>query len=258
MFALPEHYFDPGAPIAFDQHTRSWPVSAYDDVFALFTDRDNFTGGQPAPATTPLDAAALHQLQPGLRELAGTLLAELPAGRFDLAPAVRRLAQMHAPDPATADNAAAGIGNCLLFLTHHSQLAQATSDAPRLAHAVDEVLRWYPPTPVITRTALHEITLGQAVIPAGATLTGRVSAANRDPKRFTDPATFDITREPNQHLSFGRGPSYHPAAALIRVQMAVMASEAARRLPALRWDTSEPLHRNTGEVHYLTRAVFTA
>jgi cytochrome P450 len=257
MFALPEHYFDPGAPIAFDQHTRSWPLSAYDDVFALFTDRTSFTGGPAAPTTPPLDAAGLQQLQPSLRELAAGLLDDLPTGRFDLAPAARRLAQLHAPDPDTADNAAAAIGNCLLFLSHHGKLADATADAPRLAHAVDEVLRWYPPVPVITRTALHEITIGQAVIPAGATVTGRVSAANRDPKRFTDPASFDITRQPNQHLSFGRGPSYHPGAALIRVQMAVMASEAARRLPTLRPDTTEPLQRHPGDVHYLTRAIFT-
>ncbi|GIH04084.1 hypothetical protein Rhe02_21510 [Rhizocola hellebori] len=260
MFALPEHYFDPGAPITYDPQTQSWPLSAYDDVFALFTDRDTFTGADagPDPGFTPLDAADLQRLQPSLHELAAQLIAALPAGRFDLAPAVRQLAQLHTPDPATADTAAAGIGNCLLFLSHHGDLAHATTDAHRLAHAVDEVLRWYPPTPVITRSTRREVTFGQATIPAGATVTGRVSAANRDPKRFTDPHAFDINRQPNRHLSLGRGPHYHPGAALIRVQMAVMASQAARLLPGLRWDPAEPLHRHPGPVHYLTRAVFTA
>jgi cytochrome P450 len=206
---------------------------------------------------SPSDPHELQRLEPTLRATAAQLLSALPASKFDLAPVARQLAE-RASATEGADIAAAGIGNCLLFLSHYGQLQQAAAEAHRLAHAIDEVLRWAPPTPVITRTAGHDVTFGQVSIPAGAILTGRVSAANRDPKQFTDPDTFDIAREPNRHLSFGRGVHYHPGAALARVQMAIAVQEAARLLPELRWDTSEPLHRHPGPVHYLTRAIFTA
>ncbi len=261
IFALPEHYFDPAAPIAFDQASRSWPVSAYDDVLRLFTDRESFTAAVPAQPPLTLDSAALKRLEPPLHEHTAQVLRALPAGEVDLAPVAGRLAghaaAMVAPEAADPDTAAAAIGDALLLLTYHGHLEAAAADQHRLAHAIDEVLRWSPPTPVITRTVLQDTTFGEIAVPAGATVAGRVTAANRDPKRFPGPATFDITRHPNQHLSFGRGAYYHPGAAVIRMQTAVVVHQAARLLPGLRWNTSQPVRRHPGPVHYPTRVIFT-
>ena len=48
--------------------------------------------------------------------------------------------------------------------------------------------------------------MGGVDLPAGTTVMVLNGAANRDPRRFDDPATFDVDR-PNarQHLAFGRG-----------------------------------------------------
>ena len=40
----------------------------------------------------------------------------------------------------------------------------------------------------------------------GESLAGLFAAGNFDSGVFDDPRRFDLSREPNQHLSFGRGP----------------------------------------------------
>ncbi len=267
MFALPEPYFDPGAPIVFDHASQSWPLSTYDDVSRLLTDRENFAAGTSLREIDPaFDAAALKALTPPAEAFAAQLIDAWQGDTFDIAPDLRRLPQQlaahmgrpHAPLwQAGLATATAALGDCLLFLTHHGHLPHVTQAPHTLAHAIDEVLRWHPPQPLIHRTTTGPVLVGQTSLPPGAHVTGRVTAANRDPKRFPDPATFDVTRDPNQHLSFGRGAHYCPGAALARLLCAVLLQQAATRMPTLRWDDHHPLRRDPGPIPYLTYAVFT-
>ena len=59
-------------------------------------------------------------------------------------------------------------------------------------------------------------------LPAGTTVMLNNAAANRDPRRFTDPDTFDLQR-PNarQHIAFGRGAHSCPGAPLARAEAKV-------------------------------------
>jgi cytochrome P450 PksS len=60
-----------------------------------------------------------------------------------------------------------------------------------------------------------------------------VAAANRDPTQFPNPDTFDVTREPNDHLAFGEGIHYCLGAPLARMEGAISIAAALARLPGL-------------------------
>jgi cytochrome P450 len=59
-------------------------------------------------------------------------------------------------------------------------------------------------------------------------------AANRDPRRHGDPATFDIHRDNISHLTFGKGLHYCLGANLARLEGRVALDELLNRWPE--WD----------------------
>jgi cytochrome P450 len=69
------------------------------------------------------------------------------------------------------------------------------------------------------RTALVDCEIGGQPIRAGEKVVVFFSAANRDERAFADPDAFDITRAPNDHLSFGHGPHFCLGAHLARCQL---------------------------------------
>ncbi len=61
------------------------------------------------------------------------------------------------------------------------------------------------------------------------------ASANHDEDVFTDPDTFDITRSPNPHLSFGgHGAHYCIGANLARLEVEIMFNTLADRLPDIK------------------------
>ena len=58
-----------------------------------------------------------------------------------------------------------------------------------------------------------------------------VAAANRDPRVFDDPVTFDLRRTNVAHLSFAAGPHRCLGAHLARSEMAIALHEWHARIP---------------------------
>jgi cytochrome P450 len=75
-----------------------------------------------------------------------------------------------------------------------------------LVGAVQEILRWTTPATYIGRIASEDTMIRDTPIAAGDVVTLWTVSANRDEEIFDDPYTFDISRKPNRHLTFGRGP----------------------------------------------------
>lgn len=99
------------------------------------------------------------------------------------------------------------LSSMALVLARQPQLFQALRQAPeKLNRAVEEMLRFDPPAQALNPGAVSEaIELGGRLIPAGASITALVGAANRDPRVFTDPDRCRLDRDPNPHLSFAPG-----------------------------------------------------
>lgn len=91
-----------------------------------------------------------------------------------------------------------------------------------LPTAVEEILRWASSTPYNRRTATRDVELHGQRIAAGDKVSLWWASANRDETVFTDPYTFDITRNPNPHLAFGRGVHFCLGASLARMEMRVI------------------------------------
>jgi len=89
------------------------------------------------------------------------------------------------------------------LLQHPQQLAALRADRSLIPGAVEEILRWANPLHYFRRTASADTELEGQQIRAGDKVAMMYTSANRDDAVFADPMAFDITRDPNPHLSFG-------------------------------------------------------
>ncbi|MCO1656090.1 cytochrome P450 [Pseudonocardia humida] len=91
------------------------------------------------------------------------------------------------------------------FATHPEQWRRLRA-RPELARvAFDEAVRWASPVQTFFRTATTDVRVADTVIPDGEKILMFLAAANRDPRRWTDPDRFDLSRDPSGHLGFGFG-----------------------------------------------------
>ncbi len=114
------------------------------------------------------------------------------------------------------------IGNGLLQLAKDPTLLSSVLRQPEKIPAfVDELLRLYSPAPISLRHTTQPVTLHGITIPAEAPVLLLLAAANRDPRRYTNPDSFEFNRKPKDYLTFGNGPNICIGMALTRIQTQV-------------------------------------
>jgi cytochrome P450 len=117
---------------------------------------------------------------------------------------------------------------------HPDQLAALRADPALLPTAVEEILRYSVHSAMFrVQTAVQDVDLAGVRITAGDAVMALPAAANRDPRYFPDPGTFDITRSPNPHLSQGYGAHFCLGGAIGRLQIEVAVGTLLRRFPNL-------------------------
>jgi cholest-4-en-3-one 26-monooxygenase len=100
--------------------------------------------------------------------------------------------------------------------------------------AYDEILRWASPITSFQRTATQDVEIGGQQVKKGDRLALMYGSANFDEDVFEDPFTFDITRDPNPHLTFGgNGPHYCIGANLAKLQIELIFNAIADHMPDL-------------------------
>ncbi|ACZ88980.1 cytochrome P450 [Streptosporangium roseum] len=121
------------------------------------------------------------------------------------------------------------------LLRDPAQLALLRDDPAVAESAVEELLRYLTIIhmgPV--RTALEDVELDGHLIRAGESVAFSLPAANRDPERFENPDTLDVTRPATGHLSFGHGIHQCLGQQLARAEMRIAYPALLRRFPGLR------------------------
>ncbi|MFJ1561531.1 cytochrome P450 family protein [Streptomyces mirabilis] len=131
------------------------------------------------------------------------------------------------------------LGNSIAeLLTHPDQLALLKQDPELWRTAVDELVRRCGPTQVsVPRYAAVDVELGGVPIRAGDVVQPMLTAANYDPRQFTEPERLDVTRSMtgpgHGHVGFGHGPHYCLGAYLAKLQLGVALPALFGRFPEL-------------------------
>jgi cholest-4-en-3-one 26-monooxygenase len=132
----------------------------------------------------------------------------------------------------------------LALLEHPDEMAILQDDPSAIDVGVEELLRWVSPIKNMSRTVTRDVELHGNTLREGDQLILMYPAANRDPRVFEHPDTFDVRRDPNPHLAFGFGPHFCMGASLARLELKVMFSELLRRLPDVHL-AGDPLPRRS-------------
>ena len=128
-------------------------------------------------------------------------------------------------------------GGMHALLTHPDQMAMALAsivDGAVGPTVIEEILRWVTPLNNMNRVTTQDVEVRGVTIPAGSQVMMSYISANRDEEVFEDPFRFDVTRDPNPHLSFGFGPHLCLGAQLARLELKVIFSEMLTRLHDIR------------------------
>jgi cytochrome P450 len=130
---------------------------------------------------------------------------------------------------------------------HPDQRADLVADRSLLGPAVEELLRYEPPSPVQARYVTADVEHHGQTVPRGSALLLLNASANRDERKFADPDAFDIHRPPEQHLSFGFGIHFCLGAALARLEGRIALDEILSRFPKweVDWDNAKQARTST-------------
>ncbi|MFJ9078725.1 cytochrome P450 [Streptomyces sp. NPDC102278] len=148
---------------------------------------------------------------------------------------------------AGIENTTQLIGNAIdTLLRHPDHLALLRDDPSRLPAAVAELARLEGPALLaIRRFATEDVTIAGVTVSAGETVLLSLSAANRDPARFSRPDTLDFDRDTSGHLALGHGIHYCLGGPLARVETEIALAALLERYPTLELLESAPQWRRS-------------
>jgi cytochrome P450 len=135
-----------------------------------------------------------------------------------------------------------------LLAEHPQQRRELVEDPSLIPAAIEEFLRYEPPSPVQSRSVTTEVEHHGQVVPAGSIMVLLNASANRDERQFPDPDRFDIHRKAQRHLSFGYGLHFCLGAHLARLEARIALEEVLKRFPVWDVDTANAVQARTSTV----------
>jgi cytochrome P450 len=129
------------------------------------------------------------------------------------------------------------------LIKHPEQLRMLQENPELIPWAVEEFLRFASPVYHFRRTVTKDVELHGQTIKSGEKIVTWFASGNRDSQIFENADKFDVTRNPNEHMTFGRGgPHMCLGNALARIELRVMFEDLISRIDSMEL---------TGSVDYL-------
>lgn len=136
---------------------------------------------------------------------------------------------------------------------HPGQRRELASDPGLLPAAVEEFLRFDPPSQVQGRWSTCPIALRGVTIPEDVRVLLLTGAAQRDPREYRDPDRFDVHRKIERHLSFGYGQHLCLGKSLARQECRVAFEELLARFPDYEVDETSLVWSHNNNVRGYSR-----
>ena len=144
---------------------------------------------------------------------------------------------------AGIDTTVYSLGNALYcFATNPAQWSLLRENPKLIRGAFEEVLRFESPVQCFFRTTTKEVDVGGVRLGDGDKVLLVFGAANRDPRRWDQPDTFDVTRRAAGHMTFGTGIHGCVGQAVARLEAEAVFSALARHVQSFEF-TDKPTRR---------------
>lgn len=121
------------------------------------------------------------------------------------------------------------LNNGLMALINNPDQAEYLRGGGDIVTATEEFLRYDSPILSIGRVVTEDLELGGKQLSMGERVFAMLLGANRDPDVFDDPDKFDVTRNPNPHMAFGKGAHFCLGTPLARIEGQIALGEILQR-----------------------------
>ncbi len=130
---------------------------------------------------------------------------------------------------------------------HPDERRKLVEDRSLVPNAIEELLRYEPPSPTQARYVTRDVEHHGQVVPEGSVILLLNGSGNRDDRKFPEGDRFDVTRKIDHHLAFGYGLHFCLGAALARLEGRVALDEVLQRFPSweVDWENAKQARTST-------------
>jgi cytochrome P450 len=132
---------------------------------------------------------------------------------------------------ASLDTTISLVGGAVgLFVEYPESWQRVRADTALIPSALLEIARFESPVQWVSRVATVDTDVDGVTVGAGHRVMLLLGAANRDPRHYKDPDTFDLDRKPFDHLAFSYGAHSCAGQGLARLEAESLLTTLAPRV----------------------------
>ena len=119
------------------------------------------------------------------------------------------------------------------LMDNPDQMQYFLDNMDKAQQMVEELIRYASPVYHFRRTATKDVEMHGKQIKKGDKVVMWFAAGNRDASKFENPYQLDLTRFPNDHMTFGKGPHSCLGANLARMEIRILFEELLPRIGSI-------------------------